>query len=90
IVHFVKSSNIHARNVNYLGQYIKRPSQSRLMHYDGKTVAFDYYLNHRDGQHRVAEFETQTFVGRFVEHTPDKHFRMINFYGFLVNCIRDQ
>lgn len=77
------------RNVNYLGRYIKRPplSQSRLKHYDGRTVAFDY-LNHRDGQHRVAMYETEEFVARFVQHTPDKHFRVINFYGFPANRVR--
>lgn len=91
IVHFAKPSANHVRNVNYLGRYIKRPplSQSRLKHYDGKTVAFDY-LNHRDGRHRVEEYETQAFIERFVQHIPDKHFRLINFYGFLANRVRGQ
>nr|WP_028232028.1 transposase [Paraburkholderia mimosarum] len=65
-----------AISVNYLGRYIKRPplSQSRLKHYDGRTVAFDY-LNHRDGRHRVAQFEMETFIDRLVQHIPEKHFR---------------
>ncbi|MCI0152192.1 transposase [Paraburkholderia sediminicola] len=79
------------RNVSYLGRYIKRPplSQARMKHYDGGTVAFDY-PNHRDGQHRVAEYETEEFIARFIQHIPDKHFRMINFYGFLANRVRGQ
>ena len=91
IVHFAPPSSSHIRNVNYLGRYIKRPplSQSRLKHYDGKTVAFDY-LDHRDGKHRVAVYEKEEFIARFVEHIPDKHFRMINFYGFLANRVRAQ
>lgn len=91
VVHFAKPSNNPVRNVNYLGRYIKRPplSQSRLKHYDGKTVAFDY-LNHRNGRHQVAEYEAQAFIDRFVQHIPDKHFRMINFYGFLANRLRGQ
>jgi Putative transposase/Transposase zinc-binding domain len=91
IVHFAPPSNDRMRNVNYLGRYIKRPplSQSRLKHYDGKTVAFDY-LNHRDGQHRVAVYEHDEFIERLVQHIPDKHFRMINFYGFLANRVRGQ
>ncbi|MEX3582781.1 MAG: transposase [Burkholderia sp.] len=91
IVHFAKPSANQRRNVNYLGRYIKRPplSQSRLRHYDGKTVAFDY-LNHRDARHRIAEYETQAFIERFVQHIPDKHFRLINFYGFLANRVRGQ
>ncbi|MEX3592631.1 MAG: transposase [Burkholderia sp.] len=41
IVHFAQPSSSRVRNVNYLGQYIKRPragAQSRLKHDDGKTV----------------------------------------------------
>jgi len=91
IVHFAPPSKNHMRNVNYLGRYIKRPplSQSRLKHYDGKTVAFEY-LNHRNGRHQVAVYETEEFIDRFVQHIPDKHFRMINFYGFLANRVRGQ
>ena len=89
IVHFAPPSDSHIRNVNYLGRYIKRPplSQSRLKHYDGKTVAFEY-LDHRSGKHRTAHYDTEEFIDRFVQHIPDKHFRMINFYGFLANRVR--
>jgi hypothetical protein len=91
IVHFAKPSASHQRNINYLGRYIKRPplSQSRLRHYDGKTVAFEY-LDHKTGTHRTAHYDTQSFIDRFVKHIPDKHFRMINFYGFLANRVRGQ
>ncbi len=89
MVHFAKPSASHQRNINYLGRYIKRPplSQSRLKHYDGKTVAFDY-LDHKTGKHRTALYDKEEFIGRFVQHIPDKHFRMINFYGFLANRVR--
>jgi hypothetical protein len=89
IVHFAPPSSSHTRNVNYLGRYIKRPplSQSRLKHYDGKTVAFDY-LDHKTGKHRTAHYDAEEFIDRFVQHIPDKHFRMINFYGFLANRVR--
>jgi hypothetical protein len=91
IVHFAPPSSSHVRNVNYLGRYIKRPplSQSRLAHYDGKTVSFDY-LDHRTGKHRTAHYDGEEFIGRFVQHIPEKHFRMINFYGFLANRVRGQ
>jgi hypothetical protein len=91
IVHFAPSCNNHRRNINYLGRYIKRPplSQSRLKHYDGKTVAFDY-LDHNTNTHKTAIYETQDFIHRFVQHIPDKHFRMINFYGFLANRVRSK
>ena len=89
IVHFAPPSDSHVRNVNYLGRYIKRPplSQSRLRHYDGKRVAFDY-LDHRSGEHRLAVHDTEAFIDRFVQHIPDKHFRLINFYGLLSNRLR--
>lgn len=89
IVHFAKPSHSHVRNINYLGRYIKRPplSQSRLRHYDGKTVAFEF-LDHRTGRHRIAVHDTDDFIDRFVQHIPDKHFRLINFYGFLANRLR--
>lgn len=91
VVHFATPSKSHRRNINYLGRYIKRPplSQSRLKHYDGKTVAFDY-LDHNTNTHKTAIYETQDFIHRFVQHIPEKHFRMINFYGFLANRVRSK
>ncbi|MFM0386965.1 transposase [Paraburkholderia dipogonis] len=91
LLDFAPPSGSHMRNVNYLGRYIERPplSQSRLKHYDGRMVAFDH-LTHRDDRHRVAVYETEEFIARFIQHIPDKHFRMINFRGFLANRGRDQ
>lgn len=79
------------RNVNVPGRYIKRPdlSQSRLKHYDCMAIAFDY-LTHRDAQHQVAVYETEEFIARFIQHIPDKHFRMINFHGFQASCVGGQ
>jgi len=52
-------------------------------------VAFDY-LDHRTGKHRTAHYDSEEFIDRFVQHIPDKHFRMINFYGFLANRVKGQ
>ena len=73
----------------YLGRYLKRPplSQSRLAHYDGKTVTFNY-LNHRNQKYQNATFDTNEFIHRFIQHIPDKGFRMIRYYGFLANRVR--
>ena len=89
IVHFAKPSKNHHRNVKYLGRYIKRPplSLSRLVHYDGKRVIFNY-LNHTTDNHEQATFEAEEFIARFTQHIPDKHFRLINYYGFLANRVR--
>lgn len=88
-VHFTKPTNNPQHNVNYLGRYLKRPplSQSRLQHYDGQTVVFEY-LNHTTGQHQTFTQEAQAFMGRFVQHIPDKGFRLIRYYGFLAHRVR--
>jgi hypothetical protein len=90
-VHFTKPSKDPNHTVNYLGRYLKRPplSQSRLAHYDGQTVVFNF-LNHATGQHQSMTQEAQTFIARFVRHIPDKGFRMIRYYGFLAHRVRGQ
>lgn len=89
IVHFTKPTTNPNHNVNYLGRYLKRPplAQSRLLHYDGQTVVFDF-LNHTTGHHQHATFDAQAFIARFVQHIPDKHFRLIRYYGFLAHRAR--
>ena len=88
IVHFAKPANSSWNIVAYLGRYLKRSplSQSRLAHYDGKTVTFNY-LNHRNQKYQKATFDTNEFIHRFIQHIPDKGFRMILYYGFLVNRV---
>ena len=89
IIHFSKKSKNHHKNVKYLGSYIKRPpfAQSRLKHYDGKEVLFEY-LDHNTNQKKTATFETQVFIDRFVKHIPEPNFRLINYYGILANRVR--
>ena len=88
-VHFTKPSQNPWHTVNYLGRYIKRPplAQSRLRHYDGQQVVFEY-LNHTTKRHETATFEAEAFIGRFVQHIPDKGFRLIRYYGFLAHRVR--
>ncbi len=89
IVHFAKpTKNLH-HTVNYLGRYLKRPAlaQSRLLHYDGQTVIFNY-LNHTTGRHQTHTEQSQAFIARLVQHIPDKGFRMIRYYGFLAHRVR--
>ncbi len=75
--------------MNYLGRYLKRPplAQSRLLHYDGQTVMFNY-LNHTTGHHQIRTEQTEAFIARLVQHIPDKGFRMIRYYGFLAHRVR--
>ena len=61
----------------------------KLMFPDGKEVVFNY-LDHRDRQHKQMPCETESFIKRLVQHIPDKGFRMIRYYGFLANCVRNK
>ena len=89
IVHFAKPSKTPRQSVNYLGRYLKRPplAQSRLQHYDGQRVIFEY-LNHTTGQYQTRTDSATAFIARFVQHIPDKGFRIIRYYGFLANRVR--
>ena len=89
IVHFAKPTTNTWRTISYLGRYIKRPplSQSRLEHYDGTKVTFNY-LNHKTGKYQKGTYSTDEFIQRFIQHIPDKGFRMIRYYGILANRVR--
>jgi Putative transposase len=89
IVHFAKPTSSPWQTITYLGRYLKRPplSQSRLVHYDGKQVIFSY-LNHRNGKYQKGIYSTEEFIHRFIQHIPDKGFRLIRYYGILANRVR--
>ena len=91
IVHFAKIKKGHARAVKYLGSYIKRPplSLSRLKHYDGTSVVFEY-LDHKTKTKKWESCSTEDFFARLIRHIPDKHFRLITYYGFLSNRLRGE
>jgi hypothetical protein len=88
-VYLQKPSNSHAHNVNYLGRYIKRPpiAESKLLHYDGNEVKFRY-LNRKTQQYETKTMDVMTFLEKFTDHIPDRHFRLIRYYGFLANSVR--
>lgn len=89
IVDCAKPSTNHKRNVTYLGGYVKRPpiAESKLRHYDGYEVTFNY-LDHTSKTRKTLALTTEEFIGCFVQHIPDKNFRMIRYYGFLANRVR--
>jgi hypothetical protein len=91
IVHFAKPTSNAWRTITYLGRYIKRPplSQSRLEHYDGRTVTFKY-LNHTTGKYQKGTYSIEEFIHRFTQHIPEKGFRLIRSYGLLANRVRGE
>lgn len=86
-VHFAKKTDNVKPTMNYLGRYLKRPpiAASRLRHnFKGSGVTFEY-LNHRTGQTESLTLSAEELIGRMVEHIPDKHFKMLRYFGFLSN-----
>ena len=86
ILHCAKPTNNHTHTVNYLGRYIKRPplSQSRLKHYNGQHVQFNFH-DHKSKKQKTFHASASEFIRRFIQHIPDKHFRIVRYYRFLAN-----
>jgi len=70
----------------YVGRYAARPviSQSRIINYDGKAVRF-YYDRHEDGKRIEEEIDAIEFIKKLIIHIPEKHFKMIRYYGIYAN-----
>lgn len=89
-IHLAKTTKNAKRTVNYLGRYLKKLplSASRLRHYKkGETLDVNY-LDHRTHEHKQLTIEPKALILRLIEHIPDKHFRMIRYFGFLANANR--
>lgn len=85
-VHFSKKTENAWQNVSYIGRYLKRPpiSASKLRHYSGGAVVHHYY-DHRSQKHGKQVLSQEEMIERYISHIPDKHFKMIRYYGFLSN-----
>lgn len=88
-VHCAKPHNNPKKDIEYLGRYIKRPAiaNSRLLHYNGNALVFKY-LNHRTKKTEYTELHPFDFITRFIQHIPEKGFRLIRYGGFLANRVR--
>ena len=89
VVHCAKPTSDYRHTVAYLSRYLKRPpiAESKLKHYFGDTIIF-YYLDHTTKTFRKFILTTEQFIARFIQHIPDKNFRMVRYYGFLSNRAR--
>jgi hypothetical protein len=85
-VHFAKKTRGAWRSVKNLGRYLKRPpvAASQLRHYSGGAVVHHYY-DHRTQLHRQQKLSQEEMIGRYISHIPSRHFKMVRYYGFLVN-----
>jgi len=70
--------------IDYIGRYVHRVaiSNSRIKHYDGKTVSFSWF-NYRTSKTQISPLAAEEFLQRFVLHILPKGFPKIRHYGIL-------
>ena len=66
----------------YIGRYLGRPviATKRIDSYNGDTVTF-HYNRHGDNKYIVEHIPVLEFMERLSQHIPEKHFKMIRYYG---------
>lgn len=68
--------------IKYIGRYLGRPviASSRIDSYDGSNVTF-HYNRHEDNKLITETIPATDFIKKLIIHIPDKHFKMIRYYG---------
>ena len=68
--------------IKYTGRYLGRPviATSRIDNYDGEMVTF-HYNRHEDDVYVEETIPALEFIERLIRHIPEKHFKMIRYYG---------
>jgi len=68
--------------IKYIGRYLGRPviATSRIDDYDGENVTF-HYNRHEDEKLVTETVPALDFIERLIRHIPDKHFKIIRYYG---------
>ena len=68
--------------LKYIGRYLGRPviATSRIDNYDGENVTF-HYNRHEDEELVTTTVPAIEFIKMLIIHIPDKHFKMIRYYG---------
>jgi len=80
---YAKPSLLNCKDViKYIGRYLGRPviASSRIDHYDGNSVTF-HYNRHEDNVLVSETLSAADFIKMLIIHIPDKHFKMIRYYG---------
>ena len=90
-VHMAEPTMDAKHSVSYLGRYTQRPpvAMSRLLHYDGHNVVFAF-KDRKTGKKVTASLNEFEFLDRLLRHIPNENFRMIRYYGFLANRVRNE
>ncbi|MEK6845981.1 MAG: transposase, partial [Nanoarchaeota archaeon] len=97
--HYQKTWNVFLQHtqkgakatVSYLGRYLKRPpiAETRIIAYDGNLVTFRF-LDHYTDTNKLKTLTALDFIKMLITHIPDKHFKMIRYYGFLAFRVRNK
>ena len=71
-----------AQTIKYITRYIGRPviATSRIDKYDGINVTF-HYTRHEDDKLVSETVPALNFIKRLIIHIPEKHFKMLRYYG---------
>ena len=66
----------------HIGRYLGRPviATSRIDNYDGDMVTF-HYNRHEDDKLITETLPVLEFIEKLIQHIPEKHFKMIRYYG---------
>ena len=80
---YAKPSLVNNKEIiKYIGRYLGRPiiATSRIDKYDGTFVTFHYH-RHEDNKLVSETVSAPDFIKKLIPHIPDKHFKMIRYYG---------
>ncbi|PSW27703.1 IS91 family transposase ISVsa21 [Photobacterium phosphoreum] len=88
-VDIAKTTNHKSHTAKYLGSYVKKPpiAAARLADYAGGDVTFNY-LDHNSKKYKDLTLDQTEMMLRVLSHVPEKHFKMIRYFGFLSNRLR--
>ena len=88
-VDIAKKTSHKAHTAKYLGSYVKKPpvAASRLAHYHSGDVTFRY-LDHNTKTNKYLTLTQTEMMLRILSHVPEKHFKMIRYFGFLSTRLR--
>ena len=78
--------------IKYIGRYLGRPviATSRIDSYNGEFVTF-HYNRHEDEKLVIETIPVLDFIARLTQHIPEKHFKMIRYYGIYArHCKSDK
>ena len=68
--------------IKYISRYLGRPviATSCIDAYDGENVTF-HYTHHEDHKTITETVPALNFIQRLIVHIPEKHFKMLRYYG---------